>query len=482
MMRVLSASARRTAAALLLISGSPCLLAAQGAAPECPVMPADSVRASGPSIALDAEPGMRYLVGDSVRIGLSLNNAPAGRISFAAMGVDRGQVDAGNVFRWRPGRGMEGANYLTVAARAGESVVACRQVRLNVDRAQRAPVLRISARQVQAGTTLDFQVGASDPDGDTLSYSVAELTPGSPSATIDSTGRFRWRAPLSASSNGSAYQFKVEASDGLNIAAAIFAVTVSGLNVRPECPLTIPTITASEGMTAVLPMSATDANGDPLRYRPERDFTNGRVDSAGYRWDIPFNTVEGSATEKLVEFEWRAVDAQNAQSDLCKTRVVVRARMEPERLRTEQAGHTRVVTAAQMTAAELDDRLEQIRDRINASDNARRRRSIMALGSALLAGTFQLARAEDTRRWAGGINTLTSVFFAGYNALAPGTDVLKSDARKFEDEIAKFAPLLTAFRTTYGESVSEPSLRSPQYRADRIALEAEQVRATALLR
>ena len=425
---------------------------------------------------------MRYLVGDSVRIGLSLRNPPAGRITFAAMGVDRGVVDAGNVFRWRPGRGMEGANYLTVAARAGEATIACRQVRLTVDRAQRAPVLRISARQVQAGSTLDFVVGAQDPDGDTLSYSVAELTPGSPPATVDSTGRFRWRAPLSASSNGSTYQFKVEVSDGMNIAAALFPVTVSGLNVRPECPLTIATIVASEGITTVLPMAATDANGDVLRYRPERDFPNARVDSGGYRWEIPYGTVDNGAPEKQVEFEWRAVDAQNAQSDLCKTRVVVRGRMEPERLRTEQEGYRRVLAAAQVTGQELDERLEELRGRINASDNARRRRSVLALGTALLAGTFQLARAEDTRRWAGGINTLTSVFFAGYNALAQGTDVLKNDARKFEDEIAKYSPLLTAFRTTYGENISEQLLRSPQYRADRIALEAEQVRAQALLR
>ncbi|MCC7051896.1 MAG: hypothetical protein IT355_01430 [Gemmatimonadaceae bacterium] len=481
-MRRSCVESRRTAVALALLACVPGALLAQSPVPECPAAGPDSIRVSGPSIALDAEPGVRYLVGDSVRIGLSLNNAPAGRISFAAMGVDRGVVDAGNVFRWRPGRGMEGANYLTVAARAGDATVACRQVRLTVDRAQRAPMLRISARQVQAGTTLDFMVGATDPDGDSLSYSVTELTPGSPSATVDSTGRFRWRAPLSASSNGSTYQFKVEASDGLNIAAAIFGVTVSGLNVRPECPLTIATVTAAEGMTTVLPMAATDANGDPLRYRPERDLTNARVDSGGYRWEIPYGTVENGAAERLVEVEWRAVDAQNAQSDLCKTRVVVRGRMEPERLRTEQAGHARFLAAASLTGQELDERLEQLRDRINSSDNARRRRSIAALATALLAGTFQLARAEDTRRWAGGANTLTSVFFAGYNALAQGTDGFKSDARKFEDEIAKYSPLLTAFRTTYGETITEQSLRSAQYRADRIALEAEQIRATALMR
>ena len=86
------------------------------------------------------------------------------------------------------------------------------------------------------------------------------------------------------------------------------------------------------------------------------------------------------------------------------------------------------------------------------------------------------------RRIAGGINTLTSVFFAGFNALAPGTDGLKSDARKYEDQLSKYSQMIVAFRVSYGETVSEQVLGSTQYKADRAALEAEQSRATALMR
>ena len=472
---------RRTLAGVLIVLLPPGSLLAQGGAPSCPVEAPAATTA--PTIALDSDPATQYLVGDSIRIGLTLNNAPqGGRISFAASGVDRGLVDNGNIFRWRPARGMEGPNYLMIAARLGDSVVSCRQVRMVVNRAQRAPVIRISARQVEAGGTLDFLVGAQDPDGDSLSYSVTELTPGTPSATIDSTGRFRWRAPLNGSASGSSHQFKVDVSDGSSISAAIFAVVVSGQNVRPECPLTLPVVQSTEGSSVVLPMLATDANGDPLRYRPERDLTNGRVDSSGYRWDIPWGTVDNGASERTVDFEWRAIDSKSLQSDLCKTRVTIRARMEPERLRTEQEAHARFFSSADATSKDLEGRLGQIRARINSSDNARRRRSIASLATALIAGSFQLARAEDTRRLAGGINTLTSVFFAGYNALAQGTDGMKSDARKFEDELAKYSPMLAAFRVAYGESVSEQALRSVQYRTDRAALEAEQNRASALLR
>ena len=104
-----------------------------------------------------------------------------------------------------------------------------------------------------------------------------------------------------------------------------------------------------------------------------------------------------------------------------------------------------VVTGTELTGEHLDARLEELCDRIRASDNGRRRRSTAALTTALLGGTFQLGRAKDTGRWAGGINTLTSVFVAGFNALAPGSDGVKSDARKFEDEIARYAPLVIAF-------------------------------------
>ena len=256
----------------------------------------------------------------------------------------------------------------------------------------------------------------------------------------------------------------------------------SGQNARPECPITIASIVSSEGSEVVLPMTASDPNGDAVRYRPERELTNGRVDSSGYRWQIPWGTVENGAAERTLDFQWRAIDTQNAQSDLCTTRITVRARMEPERLRVEQAAHARFFASAELTATELDTRLEEIRDQINASDHSRRRRSIIALATALLAGSFQLAKSDDTRRIAGGINTLTSVFFAGFNALAPGTDGLKSDARKYEDQLSKYSQMIVAFRVGYGETVSEQVLRSAQYKVDRAALEAEQSRATALMR
>ena len=459
----------------------PTAILAQSPSADCPVV-ADSARGSGPAIVFDVDPTAKFLVGDSVRIGISLNNAPAGRIAFVATGVDRGVVDASNVFRWRPLRGTEGSNYLTVLAKNGTSTIACRQLKMTVDRAQRAPIVRIASKQVQAGGTLDFMVGAVDPDGDSLTYLVTDMSSGAQPATVDSTGHFRWHAPSSSNAAGTPYQFKVDVSDGTNIAAAIFAVLVSGQNARPECPLTIASIMSSEGSDVLLPLGATDPNGDALRYRPERELTNGRVDSSGYRWQIPWGTVENGAAERTLDFQWRAIDTQNAQSDLCTTRVSVRARMEPERLRVEQAAHARFFASAQMTGQELDTRLEEIRDQVNSSDRSRRRRSIIALATALIAGSFQLAKADDTRRLAGGINTLTSVFFAGFNALAPGTDGLKSDARKYEDQIAKYSQMIASFQVAYGETVSEQVLRSAQYKVDRAALEAEQARAVALMR
>lgn len=42
----------------------------------------------------------------------------------------------------------------------------------------------------------------------------------------------------------------------------------------------------------------------------------------------------------------------------------------------------------------------------DAFRQAPRRRSIAALATALLADTFQLAGAEDTRRWAGGVRRM----------------------------------------------------------------------------
>ncbi len=135
-------------AGMLLIA--PSMLRGQRAA-ECSSRPDSSARGSGPSIAMDVDPGTRYLVGDSLRIGLALNNAPSGeKVAFAVSGIERARIDGGNVIRWRAMRGSEGFNFVTVAARQGAATLACRQVRLTVERTQRAPIVRLSSRQVQA--------------------------------------------------------------------------------------------------------------------------------------------------------------------------------------------------------------------------------------------------------------------------------------------------------------------------------------------
>ena len=181
-----------------------------------------------------------------------------------------------------------------------------------VQRVQRAPIVRVSSTQVLAGSMLDILVGATDPDGDSLSDAVTEIMSGSSSASIDSTGRFRWRAPVKVSTMGKPYVFRVEVSDGVDMSTAIFAVSASGQNMRPECPATIANVTATEGSPVVLPMSGTDPNGDTLRYRAERDLTNGRLDSTGYRWEIPNGTVDNEVNERTVDFQWRAIDVHDA--------------------------------------------------------------------------------------------------------------------------------------------------------------------------
>jgi len=78
-----------------------------------------------------------------------------------------------------------------------------------------------------------------------------------------------------------------------------------------------------------------------------------------------------TGTKHVIDFQWRAIDTHRGKSNLCTTRVARRAR---------------IVTNALSTAQDLDTRLDEMCERMNASEPSQRRRSFAALAKAPLAG------------------------------------------------------------------------------------------------
>jgi serine protease len=165
------------------------------------------------------EPGAYVMLSGSV-------SAPAGRtiVSYAwtpspsnPSAVALSGADTPNAAFMAP---LTGTYLFTLAATdsSGQSTTANAIVRINT-----APVLAaVSGQDVAAGSKLDFKVGATDPDGDSLVFHALSLPPG---ASLSADGEFSWPSAVPAGNYTVAYY----ASDGYaNSTEGTVNVTVTG--------------------------------------------------------------------------------------------------------------------------------------------------------------------------------------------------------------------------------------------------------------
>ena len=127
----------------------------------------------------------------------------------------------------------------------------------------RPPVITSPENQSAAeGTAITLALVASDPDGDTPSYSATGLPPG---LSVDAgTGEITGTVSFVAAA-GSPYSVTASVSDGVLSASASFAWTVSDANGPPA--ITSPgNQSAAEGTAIALAVVASDPDGDTLSY------------------------------------------------------------------------------------------------------------------------------------------------------------------------------------------------------------------------
>jgi hypothetical protein len=150
---------------------------------------------------------------------------------------------------------------IMISVSDGKATASLAPFSITVQPGNRAPVISgTPATTVSAGQAYAFQPTASDPDGDTLTYSVVGLP--SWAAFSSSTGRISG-TPSTAGTSGS---ITISVSDGrLSSALPAFTITVQSSNRAPTISGTAPT-SATAGQPYSFRPSASDADGDPLTY------------------------------------------------------------------------------------------------------------------------------------------------------------------------------------------------------------------------
>lgn len=126
-----------------------------------------------------------------------------------------------------------------------------------------APVLAaIGNKSILEGGNLGFTASASDPDGDSLTFSASGLPAGA--GFNSSTGLFSWTP---ASDQSGQYSVTISVSDGAASDSEVIQITVTdvAVNQAPVLAL-IGDKAVDEGDTQFIPISATDPDGDSLTY------------------------------------------------------------------------------------------------------------------------------------------------------------------------------------------------------------------------
>ncbi len=179
-------------------------------------------------------------------------------------GVHPTSIDVGNVTTWQVTGLTPGRYYFVVQAYNTSSEVSQPSTEVIFDEAvstNRPPSLTQPVNQTSAeNATISLPLVASDPDGNTLTYSVTGL-PAALSVT-SSTGIIA--GTLTFTSAGT-YSVTATVSDGVLTDSKTFTWTVTNVNRAPV--LTQPVNqTSAESATISLPLEATDPDGTPLTY------------------------------------------------------------------------------------------------------------------------------------------------------------------------------------------------------------------------
>ncbi|MCX7926584.1 MAG: putative Ig domain-containing protein, partial [Candidatus Omnitrophica bacterium] len=165
-------------------------------------------------------------------------------------------------FSWTPTFTQSGIYNVTFSVSDSNAATANQTITITVSNVNRAPVLAsIGNKTVNEASTLSFTLSATDPDGDSVTYSSPNLPNG---ATLNaSTGVFSWTPNINQAGN---YSVTFLAVDPLG-ASAQQTITISVGNVnQPPVLSTIGNRTVAEGATVTFTVSGTDADLDTLIY------------------------------------------------------------------------------------------------------------------------------------------------------------------------------------------------------------------------
>ncbi len=169
---------------------------------------------------------------------------------------------AGAVASFTPASGFSGAASFSFTASDGTLTSAPAQVTIQVGVGQRPPVAMAQTVQAQEDVVKTFMLGATDPDGDALTFEITQQPPVG-QGTVSLAGKVAtYTPPLNW--NGTT-QLQFTASDGALVSPpAQVTITVAPVNDPPSAEGAVATTQMDQPVT--LTLHASDPENDPVTF------------------------------------------------------------------------------------------------------------------------------------------------------------------------------------------------------------------------
>ncbi len=170
--------------------------------------------------------------GSRLSFNLYLSDAEGDGFSVACDSKPTGSAfdSSSKTFSWEPDYGSEGSYSAGFTATDDRGKSTSFDIAITVQRGNRSPELdSVSNQAVTETGNLSFSVSASDPDGDTISYSLNNAPSGM--QINSSTGAVSW---LTDYSDAGSYSITIIASDGSLSDSQLITVTVNNKNRDPQ--------------------------------------------------------------------------------------------------------------------------------------------------------------------------------------------------------------------------------------------------------
>lgn len=243
---------------------------------------------------------------DGDDVSLSAEDVPSGA-SFTVAGDDDGDGTYNGTFDWTPDFDQAGDYDVTFVADDGD-VMSSQTVQITVNDVTGAPEIEPIANQtVDEGATLEFNVTATDPNGDTITLDNETALPGSSTFNSEGdpdndgtyNGTFEWTPDFDKAGTYTV-TFVAEDSTGLSSTEDV-NITVEDVNSAPSIE-PVENQTVEEGNVTSFNLTATDAEGDTITWNasdlPEGAVFNDTGDADGdgtYNATFEWNTTTSDA-------------------------------------------------------------------------------------------------------------------------------------------------------------------------------------------